>query len=230
MTEPELSRPAPWWLLCCLLAGCAARPESYVEKTRASVLVVRGYLESGELHRWKECQGPPELLEVINCVPGPRSVATFVIDEPILGTPTRSRLRVQFGYAGYWPELKLGHRYQYLAALISDGASNELEGVAPVARTTEGAWAIPITMERRSYVFPCSMYDFEPELLRFREPRPREPLGDMGEEPELVHELEEDGSYTVDKGYVYADKGVPLKHVPAAYDGKSAATVSGECH
>ena len=59
MTEPGLSRPAPCWLLCCLLAGCAARLESYVEKTRASVLVVRGYLESGELHRWKVLDRQP---------------------------------------------------------------------------------------------------------------------------------------------------------------------------
>jgi hypothetical protein len=30
-----------------------------VEKTRASVLVVRGYLESGELHRWKVLDRQP---------------------------------------------------------------------------------------------------------------------------------------------------------------------------
>jgi hypothetical protein len=229
MTEPELSRLAAWWPLCCLLAGCVARPEEYVDKTRASVLVVRGHLESGELHRWKPCEGPPELLEVINCVPGLHSFATFVIDEPIVGTPTRTRLRAYFGYAENWPELKLGHRYQYLAALTIDGTSSELQGVAPLARTTEGAWAIPIALERSSYVFPCSMYNIEPELLHFREPRPREPLGEMGEDPEFVAELKGDG-YTVEKGYAYATKGVPLEHVPAAYAGKSATTVWGECH
>jgi hypothetical protein len=234
MTEPGLSRSAPWWLLCCLLAGCAARPElsvPHVDETRAAVLIVRGYLESAKLHRWKDCQGPPELLEVINCAtPWPLSVATFVIDEPIVGTPTRSRLRVHFAYSYLWPELKVGHRYQYLAALISDGSSNELKGVAPVARTTEGAWALPITLERGPDAFPCSIYKVEPEPLRFREPRPRQSLGDRSDDQELVDALKEDDSFTVERGYAYANKGVPLKHVPAAYDGTSAATVSGECH
>lgn len=117
-----------------------------------------------------------------------------------------------------------------LAALTSDGSSNELKGVAPVARTTEGAWAIPITLGRDSDAFPCSIYEVEPEPLRFREPRPGQSLGDRSDDSELLDALKEDDSFTVQKGYAYANKGVPLEHVPAAYDGKSAATVSGECH
>jgi hypothetical protein len=216
-------------VLCCLLAGCAASSERYVDSSRASVLVVRGYLESGKLHRSSGCKGADPGLEV-QCAPPPPSIATFVVEENIVGAPARKRLRVSFGYSPHWPEVMLGKTHQYLAAIVSDGSAHELEGVARVARTTEGGWAIPIGMERETHLFPCSMHDVEPEPLRFQEPRPNEPLGDMANDPELVDEFNEGDAYTVEKGYQYADKGVSLAHVPAAYEGKSPDTVSGECH
>jgi hypothetical protein len=69
-----------------------------------------------------------------------------------------------------------------------------------------------------------------PEPLRFREPRPRQSFGAWGEDPELLEELKEDDGYTAERGYLYARKGVLLKHAAAAYEGKSAATVAGECY
>jgi len=206
-----------------------------VDESRASVFVVRGYIEAGRIHRWHEIKGPPELLEVINPAPGPLSVATFVVEVPLVGAPAKKRLRVRFDYPPNWPELKLGQPYQYLAAIISDGASYELEGVAPVARTIENGWAIPVTLDARLshllplHLFPCSMYDVKPERLRFQEPRPRERLPEGMEAEATVDEWEDEG-FTLEKGYAYANEGVRLEHVLAAYDGKSAATVSGECH
>ena len=216
-------------VLCCLLAGCAASSERYVDSSRASVLVVRGYLESGTLHRSSGCRGADPGLEV-QCAPPPPSIATFVVEESIVGAPARKRLRVRFGYSPHWPEVMLGKTHQYLAAIVSDGSVHELEGVAPVARTTDGGWAIPIAMERESHLFPCSMHDVEPEPMRFQDPRPREPLGIYAGDQEIIDDLNEDDLYTVENGYVYADKGVPLEHVAAAYEGKSPDTVSGECH
>jgi hypothetical protein len=222
-------------LLCCLLAGCATSSVPYVDKSSASVLVLRGYFESGKLHRWAAgCSGPAELMEVINCAPGPQSVATFVVEQTLVGATAPKRLRVHFGYAEGWPELKLGQRHQYLAAVLSDGQVNELGGAARVARTIDGRWAIPITFAEDSYLFPCSTYDVEPALLRFQEPRPREAIADLVftqyEVVDLIDDLKGNDSYSLEGSYVYANKGVLLEYVAAAYGSKPATKFAGECH
>jgi hypothetical protein len=239
MSESGLPRSALWGFLCSLLAACVANPKHQdVDKTRASVLVARGHFETGTFHRWTDCtEGfDPEVRGVIDCAPPLESAATFVVDEALVGNAhAKTRLQVYFEYAQGWPELKLGHRYEYLAALITDGSSTEVTGVSPVSRTIEGNWAIPITMAREmmnrgSYPFPCSIVKVDPEPLQFRDPRPREPLGEWAHDQEVIDELQEDGSYSVEHYYAVARKGVLLKHVSAAYAGKSAAIVSGECH
>src|SRR5688572_2552549 len=100
---------------CSSLIGCATTSEAYVDKDRASVFVVRGYLESGQLQRSARCEGSSEGLEV-QCAPGPRNDATFVVEDRFVGTPAR-KLRAYFHYLRGWPELLPGQQHQYLAAL-----------------------------------------------------------------------------------------------------------------
>jgi hypothetical protein len=216
-------------LLCCWLAGCVGSPERDVDESRASVLVARGYIESGKLHRWPLCDGPPELMEVINCAPGRLSIVTFVIEEALVGSSASKRLRVNLAYTQSWPELARGRRHQYLAIIITDGSSHELEGAASLARTTEGRWAIPITLDQDSNLLPCTVYEVEPQPLQFLSPRPKESLAGLEYDQEDIDDLQSDGSYTVAGGDVYANKGVLLEHAPAAYAGDSAATVTGAC-
>jgi hypothetical protein len=67
-------------------------------------------------------------MEVVNCAPGRQSVATFVVEQTLVGATAQKRLRVHFGYLDGWPELKLGQRHQYLAAVLSNGQAHELGG------------------------------------------------------------------------------------------------------
>lgn len=138
------------------------------------------------------------------------------------------RLRIYFSYAAYWPEeVVLGR--QYVAVILSDGSVHELEGVESVVPTADGKWAIPISTDDKLPSFPCSNHEVEPEQLQFLEPQPREALADLGYEEYRIEQLTEDDSFVVKDQYLYANKGLSLKHVPAAYGGKSAAKVAGEC-
>lgn len=219
----------PRWavVLCALAAGCAT--EARIDEDRAELVVARGYLESGDLHRWPECAGPIEFLEVVNCAPGLRSSARFRVEQPIVGT-ARGRVRVDFDYAPHWPELTVGPDARYLAVFLRDGRRYEMHGVAAVAQTEDGAWAIPVTYDRQLIEFPCTTDERQPEPLNFREPRPREAVSAIGLEAYELEDLEDEGLFAVEGGYLYAKSGVPLKHVPEAYAGKSPRQVAGDCH
>lgn len=209
-------------LLCCLLAGCAS-PERYVDESRAWVRVVRGYIEAGTLHRWELCE-----LEFAVCGAGLPSDVTFVVEEALVGAGKR-RPRAYFSYTLVWPELKLGRESQYLAVILSDGRTNELRGVVPVARTTDGKWAVPITVDEDSDLLPCSKEDPPPARLQFEPSGARESLVELEYDERDVWRLKEDDSYTVKDGYVYANKGVSLDRVAAVYAGKSVASVAKAC-
>src|SRR5689334_471154 len=129
--------------MCVLLAGCA-HPWVYVDESRASVLIVRGYIGSGELQRSPGCD--EMLLEAV-CGSPPRSDITFVVEQTLVGAPARKRLPVQFAYTQGRPELVKGREAQYLAVLTTDGKVSELHGVAPLVRTIDGKWAVPVTMQ-----------------------------------------------------------------------------------
>lgn len=212
-------------LLCCLLAGCAHHPWLYVDDSRASVLIVRGYIASGVLNR-SECY---EVSEEAVCGIGLPSDVTFVVEQSLVGTPARKRLPVQVHYTGGWPELVKGPRAQYVAVILTDGEVSELHGVESVVRTVDGKWAIPIKMQDDAPQFPCSREDIPPERLRFQPPGPRESFDDVGFDESDAESLKDDDGYTVKDGYVYANKGVLLDHATTVYAGKPAAAVEGAC-
>jgi hypothetical protein len=174
---------------------------------------------------------PDEFIGVVDCLPGPPySVLTFVVEKTLIGTAPAPRMRVQFIYSDYWPDLEFGRSHQYLVALTIDGSSHVLRGLAQVARTTDRGWAIPVTLEEDRYLFPCSMYGPEPESLTFRRPRPSESLAKADHDEDMINDLKKDGTHTIENGYAYPSKGVLLEHLQAAYAGKSASQIAGECH
>lgn len=183
----------------CLLAGCAHRPWLYVDDSRASVLIVRGYIGSGALHR-SSCYEP--VAEAI-CGTGLRSDVTFVIEQTLVGDSAGKRVPVQFQYTDSWPELARGRGAQYLAVILTDGEVSELHGVASVARTIDGRWAIPIATEDDEPTFPCSRAEIPPARLQFQ---PRGPRASFA-----------------------ANEGLLLDHAVAVYGGKTAAEVEGAC-
>ena len=216
-------------LLSALSAGCAVPPVSVDEET-AELVVARGYIESGDLYRWPSCYGPIEFLEVVNCVPGSMRSARFLVEESFVGAPPRARLRTSFGYAPHWPEVKLGPDAEYLAVFLTDGTHYQMVGFAAVSETEDGSWAIPVTFDDQIVEFPCSTVDSEPEPLRFRSPGPRELIASLEARTQEIEDLEEEGSFTAEDGYLYPNVGLSLKHTREVYAGKSGNQVAGECH
>jgi len=220
-------------LLPLLLSTCASTSDYYVDEERASVLLVRGYLESGALHRWQTCDDG--MTGFIDCATGLPSEATFVVEEAILGAPRRKRLRLHFRYAAHWPELAL--RQQYVAVILSDGSVDELEGVATVAPTVDGRWAIPVRVyDPSGDVLPCTKSEVRPTPLQFASPRPAESLAelqfderDVSRFRERLIDFKKDDLFSIEADHIYATGGIPLDKLPAAYAGKSATKVAGEC-
>jgi hypothetical protein len=221
---------ARWLVLqAALLAGCAAPPVRVDEET-AALVVARGYIESGDLYRWLSCDGPIEVLEVVNCTAGRMSSASFRVEESFVGAPPRARLRASFGYAPHWPEVKLGPGAEYVAVFLTDGTHYQIVGVAAVSETEDGSWAIPATFDDQTVEFPCSTVDREPEPLTFRSPGPRELIASLESSTQEIEQLEEEGSFTAEDGYLYPSVGLSLKHTAEVYAGKSGDLVAGECH
>jgi hypothetical protein len=214
-------------LACALSAGCASDPR--VDEETADLVVVRGFIESGELYRWPSCPGPQDFLEVVNCVPGSRSTVRFLVEEPIVGAVRRKHLPITFGYAPHWPEVNVGASSRYLALVLTDGRRYEMHGVAAVLETEAGGWAIPATFDE-IIEFPCSTVDQELERLSFRSPRPRELVSSLRMNAREIDEVDDEGLFALEDGYLYAHAGVPVERARSAYAGKSASQVAGECH
>lgn len=211
-------------LLCCLLAGCAS-PRYDIDESRASVLIVRGYIEGGSLNRW----GPCYELEVGVCGSGLPSDVTFVVEDALVGAAARKHLRAHLHYTQSWPDLELGRGAQYLAVILSDGGSNRIYGVVSVVRTADGKWAVPVPYEGDEPKFPCSRADISPTRLQFEPPGPRQSFAELEYDWRDAENLQEDDSFTVKDGYVYANTGLSLDHASALYAGKSAEAVAGAC-
>ena len=215
-----------WLVLFALLTSCATDPR--VDDDTAELVVARGYIESGELYRWQQCWGPVDFLEVVNCVPGPRSTVRFRVEESIVGVADRKRLRARFGYGAGWPELKFGANAHYLAVFITDRKHYELRGVAAVSQTEDGSWAIPATFDE-DIEFPCSSDEEQTEAMSFRSPRPRELILALQLSAREIDEADDEGLFTLEDGYLYANAGVGVTRAVEVYAGKSASQVDG-CH
>ena len=55
-------------------------------------------------------------------------------------------------------------------------------------------------------------------------------VASLGLSAREIDEADDEGQFTLEGGYLYANAGVPVERARGAYAGKSASEVAGECH